>query len=76
MNDAIKKELVTRVVDTKDWLLNQPGFRQDVPARSIFVALLTIEGALMFDDEEELGKHCVEFAEKKHFEHQLEGYNG
>ncbi len=49
----------------QSYLQERSDFFEDAEARGVYVALLTLEGSIQFDDVIEFGEHCGEFCKQK-----------
>jgi hypothetical protein len=65
VEDAYRQKLVAQLREMSEDIRKQPGFFQNNKLRAAFVNVLTLQGAMMFKDEEELADLLQDFCKDK-----------
>ena len=72
MTDDQRRDILSTLSGLKDRVKRQEGFLQDPDLKAIYVIVSTAEGAVLFDDIDELARLCAGFAGKKAEEMELD----
>jgi hypothetical protein len=65
LSEHDKLRFVEQINALKKQVAEKPGFIDNEELRGLYVSLLTVEGAIMFDDLVDLGLACAEFCQRK-----------
>lgn len=68
MSEADKFTYLAELNRIKQMLSATQGFTENPELRGMYIALMTLEGAVAFDDLVDLGFTCAEFCKRKQIE--------
>jgi hypothetical protein len=65
LSEHDKLRFIEQLKAFRKQVAGKPGFIDDEELRGLYVSLLTVEGAIMFNDLVDLGLACAEFCQRK-----------